>query len=98
MNELDPILKRLLRWARAAAPTQSETAPFGFASRVVALTKPVEAPTLLETLQQTTWAIAGVSLAVIICGSLVLASQHTDPASTTEISSVMNFMASKLTQ
>lgn len=98
MKELDPILKRLLRWARAAAPTRPEIAPVGFASRVVARRNPVALPTLCDTLQQTTWAIAGVSLVVIVCGSLVLAHQRSAPVSTAEISSVVNFMASKLTQ
>ena len=98
MNDLDPTLKRLFRWARAASPRESETVPFGFASRLLALRKPVQALTLLEALQQTPWTIAGVSLAVIVCGSLFLASQLMASSSTAEISSVMNFMTSKLTQ
>lgn len=36
MNQLDPELKRLIRWARIHAASSAEAPPFGFAVRVAA--------------------------------------------------------------
>jgi hypothetical protein len=98
MNKLDPDLKRLLKWAGAASPSTPESAPFGFSGRVLASTKRTRALTLLEELQQTSWAIAGFALALILCGSLIWASQHSPPEPAGQISSVMNLLASNLTR
>jgi hypothetical protein len=35
MNQLNPELKRLLRWARDSAPVSAEEAPLGFSRKVV---------------------------------------------------------------
>lgn len=96
MSELDPELKRLLKWARAASPSQPEQAPFGFSGRVLASTKPVQAPTLLQELQQTAWGLSCASLALIICGGLVLVSLPSAPAPAAEISAVLNSVANNL--
>jgi len=96
MNRLDPDLKRLLKWAREASPSRLEEAPFCFSGRVLASIKRVQAPTLLQELQQTAWGLACASLALIICGGLVLVSQPSAPAPAAEISSVLNFVANNL--
>jgi|KBSMisStandDraft_5_1062788.scaffolds.fasta_scaffold52094_2 hypothetical protein len=101
MNQLDPSLKRLLKWSRSAsaasvsAPTPEE-APFGFAGRVVAsawVTRAQPATTLVQELQRTAWGIACVSLALLLCGALVLLSQGGPPAPEADISSALNFVA-----
>ena len=96
MNELDPDLKRLLKWSRMASPHRPEEVPFGFSGRVLAVGRPAQALTLLQELQQTAWGLACVSLALIICGGVVLVSQPSAPAPAAEISSVLNFVANNL--
>ena len=98
MNNLDPELKRLLKWASAASPAPPESAPLGFSGRVLASAKRTPALTLLEDLQQTSWAIACGALALIICSGLVWVSQHRPPEPAGQISSVMNLLASNLTR
>ena len=98
MNELDPDLKRLLKWSRMGAPSMPEEAPFGFSGRVVAARRPVQTPTLLQELQQTAWGLACASLALIVCGGLVLMNQPSAPAPAAEISAVLNFVANNLPQ
>jgi hypothetical protein len=98
MNELDPSLKRLLKWSRTAAVSAQELAPFGFPGRVVASIKSPQPATLLQELQRTAAGIACASLALLICGTLVLLSQRASPAPEAEISSVVNFAANNLLQ
>jgi hypothetical protein len=104
MNELDPSLKRLLKWSRTApvpapAPTPEE-APFGFSGRVAASAtiKRAQPATLLQELQRTAWGIACASLALLICGALVLLSQRAAPAPEAEISSALTFVANNFLQ
>jgi hypothetical protein len=98
MNELDPGLKRLLKWSQDASVPEPEQAPFGFSGRVVASKKRAQRTTLLQELQQTAWSIACASLALLICGTLVLLSQRASTAPEAEISSVLNFVANNLLQ
>jgi len=96
-NSLDPDLKRLMKWSRGSSPPQSEDAPFGFAGRVAAsLDRPAEPPTLLLQLQQIAWSSVWVSVAILICGMIVLMSQATKPKPASEFSSALSFLASNL--
>ena len=96
MNELDPDLKRLIKWAREASPTKPGEAPFGFARRVLVSRRQFQAPTLLQELQETAWGLTCVSLTLIVCGGLVLASQRSAPAPAPELPSALSFLASHL--
>lgn len=95
MNKLDPELKRLMAWADRAAPAQTKEAPFGFASRVVAL-RPAQPSSLLIALRQIAWTSACVSLAVILGGLVVLARQVHAPEPARGIPSALSFLASNL--
>jgi len=94
MNELDPDLKRLLKWAREASPTRPEEAPFGFCGRVLASRKSFQAPSLLQELQRSAWTLSWASLALIICGGLVLITQFSSLPATGGLSSALSFLAS----
>lgn len=96
MNELDPKLKQLLKWVQKASPPAPVAAPFGFAGRVMACTRHDQPITLLEELQRTAWGIACTSLALLICGTVVLFSQRASPAPEPEISSALNYVANNL--
>ena len=98
MNELDPALKRLMRWSRIASPHMPEEAPFGFAGRVAASSKLGSAPTLLNELQRIAWGLACVSLAVIVSGFLLLMRQPSPPPPASEIPSALDFVANYLPQ
>ena len=102
MNKLDPSLKRLLKWSRSAAVVAPapEEAPFGFPGRAVASasTKRAQPVTLLQELQRTAWGIACASLALLICGAVVLLSQRASPAPAADISSALNFVANNFLQ
>jgi hypothetical protein len=98
MNELDPALKRLMKWSRRASPPAREEVPFGFAGRVTASRKLVQIPTLLAELQQIAWGLACVSLAVIVCGFLLLMNQPSPPPPASEIPSALDFVANYLPQ
>ena len=98
MNELDPDLKRLLKWARRASPSRPEAAPFGFSGRVLAGTREVQAPTLLQELQENAWGLTWVSLALIVCGGLMLASERSAPSTpAAELPPALSFVASSIT-
>ncbi len=96
MSQLDPGLRRLLKWARQASPRRPEDAPFGFSGRVLAARKPVRTPTLFEELQRAAWGLSCAALGVIVCGAFVLMSQRSSPPPTEEVSSALNFLASNL--
>jgi hypothetical protein len=96
MNELDPDLKKLIKWSREASPSRPNEAPFGFAGRVLASRNGVQAPTLFQELQQAAWGLRWASLALIICGGLVLAMQRSAPPPTGELSSALSYLASNL--
>jgi len=98
MNELDPSLKRLLHWSRSAAVPAPEDAPFGFPDRVLASAKGTRPATLLQELQQAAWGIGCASLALLICGALVLISHRASALPEPEISSALNFVANNLLQ
>jgi len=98
MNKLDPSLKRLLKLSRAATAPEPEQAPFGFSGRVVASAKPAQPTTLLQELQQTAWGIACASLALLVCGGLVLLNQRASATPEPEISSALNFVANNILQ
>jgi hypothetical protein len=96
MNELDPELKRLLKWARADAPRKSENAPFGFSGRVLASRRPLQIPALFHELRRTAWGLSFVALGLIVWGASVLVTQRTSPPPTDEFSSALSFLASNL--
>jgi hypothetical protein len=96
MNKLDPGLKRLLKWAREAPPSEPEAAPFGFSGRVLASRKAAADSTLFEGLQRMAWGLSCMALGLIVCGALVLISQRSSPSSTEQISSALSFLASTL--
>ena len=98
MNRPDPRLKRLLKWSRSVAVSAPEEAPFGFPGRVLASARRAQPATLLQELQQTAWGIACASLALVICGGLVLLNQRDSPPPEPEISSALNFVANNLLQ
>jgi len=98
MNELDPALKRLMKWSRKALPPGPEQAPFGFAGRVAASSKRVHGSTLLAELHQLAWGLACASLAVIVSGFLLLMNQPSPPPPASEIPSVLDFVANYLPQ
>jgi len=96
MSELDPVLKRLFQWSRAAAPAEPAAAPFGFADRVLTARRSNQAPTLFQELQRAAWGLSWASLVLIVCGGLVLAIQSSTPASTGEFSSALSYLATNL--
>jgi len=96
MSQLDPDLKRLLKWARAAMPSKPEEAPFGFCGRVLASPRRPQVPSLLHELQQTAWSLTCVALVMIACGCLVLASQRSVPAPAADLPSALSYLASNL--
>jgi hypothetical protein len=98
MNELDPALKRLMRWGRAAAQAQADEAPFGFAGRVLACRQRTQDRTLLFELQQTALGLACASLVVILCGGFVLLRQPSPPPPAAELSTALTFVANHLPQ
>jgi hypothetical protein len=98
MNKLDPALKRLLKWAQVASPSKPEEAPFGFAGRIQASRKNGSPPTLVQQLQQSAWGLGWASLALVVCGVLVLVNLRPAPGPEAEISSVLNFVANNLLQ
>ncbi len=95
MNQLDPALKRLLKWARAASPAKPDEAPFAFSGRVLASRKPPQALTFVEELQNTAWGLSWVALVLIVCGTIVFVSQRSSPPAE-EYSSALGFLASNL--
>jgi hypothetical protein len=94
MKELDPGLKRLLKWARAASPLESAEAPFGFSGRVLAARKPARPPAFFDELQRAAWGLSCVALALIVCGAIVLVSQRSAGPATDQFSSALSFLAS----
>src|SRR5262245_39587594 len=98
MNELDPALKRLIKWYRESSDSKPEELPFGFCGPVLASVNQIQPPTLLQELQQTAWSLTCVSLALIVCAGLLLVSQPSTPEPAAEISSALNFVASNLPQ
>lgn len=96
MNELHPGLKRLLKWAREASPSPPPEAPFGFSGRVLASRQEVRAATLLRELQRTAWVLTCGSMALIVGGGILLASQRSVPEPAAELSSALTFLADNL--
>ena len=96
MSELDPELKRLLKWARNVPVSKPDEIPFGFSGRVLAARQPARLPTLFEQLQDAAWALSCVALFLIVGGAMVLLSQRSSPPSVEEASSALNFLASNL--
>lgn len=97
MSELDPNLKRLLKWARSTPPAEPEAAPFGFAARVLAAKRPPGVSTLLEQLQKTAWKLACVAFATIVFGCLALVSQHSAAAPVAaDLPSAVGYLANNL--
>ena len=98
MNQLDPELKRLLKWAGKASASEPEAAPFGFSGRVLASRRVVRGPTLFEELQRTAWGLSCMALGLILCGALVFISERSSPPLTEEFSSALSFLATDLPQ
>ena len=96
MNRLDPHLKRLFTWAHRDSPAQPEAAPFGFPSRVAALRKSAPNGSLLFELKQLAWTSVCVSLAVIVCATVVLFSQGHAPEPATGLPTALSFLVSNL--
>lgn len=98
MNELEPSLKRLLKWSRSAAVSAPEEIPAGFPGRVLACSRQAQPDTLLQELQQTAGGIACASLALLVCSAFVLLSHHVSSPPEPEVSSALNFVANNLLQ
>lgn len=97
MNQLDPALKRLLKQASDEACGEREEAPFGFAARVVGLSRAPGPVTLFQQLQQTAWVLTCASLTLIFFWGLVaFLVQSTAPVPAPELPSALSFLASNL--
>jgi len=96
MNELNPELKRLLKWAHQARSSSPEEAPFGLSSRLAGSVKPVRRPLLLLEIQEVAWGLSWVAAGLIFCGALLLLQQRSSTPATPELSSALSFLASNL--
>ena len=97
MSKLDSELKRLMSWAGRVSPFEPGAAPFGFASRVVALWKPTQAGSVLLELKQMAWSWGCVAVVVIFCGLVVLSIESGAPEPAGGLPSALGFLASNLT-
>ncbi len=93
MSELDPELKRLLRWSKAAKDEQPDAAPFGLATRVagqwretLVSTEPMWLPRLQRV---ATW----LSLAIVAGGLTFWASRLNRTANIYDFSSPYQLIA-----
>lgn len=76
MNQLDPELRRLIGWARQAAPGPEPGVPFGLATRVTALSREAMGETEPRWAHYLRWSAAGLSLLVVTAGLLVWAGER----------------------
>lgn len=76
MNQLDPELRRLVRWARQAEATPEIPVPFGFATRVAALSRAAAPEAEPRWAHQLRWSVACLSLGVMVFGAVVWAGER----------------------
>jgi hypothetical protein len=93
VNRLDPELRWILRKARRTHSGPLEAAPGGFAERVAASWAAGPIPPSISTTQQLVSAVAWVSCAVILCGSLFLLEASPDSVLETRFSTTAQFLA-----
>lgn len=93
MNQLDPHLKRLLRWSRQV-PLPDE-APPGFSTRVAARWN--QNQTAFPLMQTYVTVAAWVSALVILCGVIFFAKQTRAPKIALDFTSAAQFVASHIT-
>lgn len=96
MSELDPELKRLLGWSRAAPDTLSEAAPFGLAARVASHWRETQAaaePSWWPRLQRVaTW----LSLVIVAGGFAIWTVQFNRPANIYDFSPAYQLIAKSI--
>jgi len=96
MNQLDPDLKRLFKWARPqVSSTPAPEPPTGFATRVVAGSMILAGPLPFPGLQRYLAATACLAILVIACGSFVMAKLQA-PKFATDLSSAAHFLAKNI--
>jgi hypothetical protein len=76
MNQLDPELKRLIRWSRQAEAPLETAVPFGFATRVTGLSRAASLEAEPHWAHQLRWSVACLSLAVMAIGAVVWAGER----------------------
>lgn len=76
MNQLDPELRRLIRWSRQAAAPAESAAPLGFATRVMALRRAALQEAEPRWAHRLRWSAAWLSLLVVLLGAVVWAGER----------------------
>lgn len=96
MNQLDPELRRLIRWSRQAGPAPGTTAPLGFATRVVALGRTAASEDEPRWAHQLRWSVASLSLLVVMIGAFVWAGERREASNAYNFVPVYQFAASSI--
>ena len=96
MNQLDPELKRLTRWARQPETPSPELPPFGFTVRVAALGR--EELLLAEPAwgHWLRWGAASASLIVVVSGLVFWSSQRRPATNAYNIAPAYSFAAKSI--
>jgi len=76
MNQLDPELRRLIRWSRQAEAPCASAAPLGFATRVLALSRAAGLEAEPRWAHRLRWSAAWLSLLVVLLGAAVWAGER----------------------
>ncbi len=76
MNQLDPELKRLMRWARQAPEPAPAEMPFGFSSRVLAAMSSSAPMNELASWQSALWRCWWAAATVIVLGLAMLVGEE----------------------
>jgi hypothetical protein len=81
MNDLNPELKKLLRWARQAPEQAPPNLPMGFSSRVVTHWTSMSLRAEFGFWQKAVWGSAFAAAALILIGLALLTVEQLRPAS-----------------
>lgn len=95
MSELHPDLQRLLRQAGRASPSEVQSAPFGFAARVVARYE-AETAESNQAIQALFRLVAALSCLMIVCSTFVLLRQMLEPKPVKDFASATQFLAKNI--
>jgi hypothetical protein len=97
VNQLDPQLRSLLRSSRPQLPFLNPTPPSGFTDRVLANAwHPNPSGFPVNSVSSLISAVAWISCAVILCGSLFLLQHAPDRGPETHFSSTARFLVRDL--